>query len=470
MATTTPRRLPKAKIMVAVVLGLMITGGAFAGWLGPAPAHTPSDVKATRVAAAFAQATPTPLTPAKEYVYAGGRLVATEEPTPTSTPVPTPTPVSACTPPTGVIISEFRLRGPDGQDDEFVELFNTSISLAVTVCTADGSAGWAIASSDGAVRYVVPYGTVIPARGHFLAAGGAYSLANYGGAGNGAGDGNYSLGVPDGTGVALFNTAIPQNFSTSTRLDAAGFAADANAGAALYREGAGLAAVVTDNAEHSFVRNLVTGAPKDTGDNAADFQLVSTTAATFDAAVSILGAPGPQNLASPVNHNNQLATSLIDPTAASSSAPNRVRDTAAVGTNATFGTLTIRRKYTNNTGLPVTRLRFRAVDVTTLNAPGYTPQNGQADMRLLTSGDLVVNINPANCGGTTPCVVVVRGTTLEDPPAQSSGGGQNSTARAGTISLATPLAAGNSISVQFVLGVVKTGTFRFNINVEAVTQ
>jgi hypothetical protein len=39
-------------------------------------------------AASLAQATPTPLPPSKEYVYAGGRLVATEEPTATPTPPP----------------------------------------------------------------------------------------------------------------------------------------------------------------------------------------------------------------------------------------------------------------------------------------------------------------------------------------------------------------------------------------------
>jgi hypothetical protein len=48
---------------------------------------------------AIAQATPTPLPLAKEYVYAGGRLVATEEPMPAATPRPTP----AGPPPTNLI-------------------------------------------------------------------------------------------------------------------------------------------------------------------------------------------------------------------------------------------------------------------------------------------------------------------------------------------------------------------------------
>ncbi|MCA1613283.1 MAG: carboxypeptidase regulatory-like domain-containing protein [Acidobacteria bacterium] len=62
---------------------------------------------------------------------------------------------------------------------------------------------------------------------------------------------------------------------------------------------------------------------------------------------------------------------------------------------------------------------------------------------------------------------LVRGTTLEQPPAQSLGGGFNSTLAAGIVSLATPLATGNSVNVGFVLGVAQPGNFRFLINVEA---
>jgi hypothetical protein len=110
----------------------------------------------------------------------------------------------------------------------------------------------------------------------------------------------------------------------------------------------------------------------------------------------------------------------------------------------------------------VTRLRFRVVDVTTYPAAG-----DNADIRVRTSAQETVTINPANCGGASPCTVIVRGLTLEEPPAQGRGGGYNSTVRSGTITTATPLAPGASINVQFLLGVEKTGTFRFFINVEA---
>jgi hypothetical protein len=51
------------------------------------------------LSALIAQATPTPLPLSKEYIYAGGRLVATEEPTPVATPTPTP----AGPPPTDLV-------------------------------------------------------------------------------------------------------------------------------------------------------------------------------------------------------------------------------------------------------------------------------------------------------------------------------------------------------------------------------
>ena len=63
----------------------------------------------------------------------------TLEPTqaPTPGPSPTPTPVSAG----NVLISEFRLRGPNGPNDEFVELYNNTDSV-ITVRSVDGSSGW----------------------------------------------------------------------------------------------------------------------------------------------------------------------------------------------------------------------------------------------------------------------------------------------------------------------------------------
>jgi len=197
------------------------------------------------------------------------------------------------------------------------------------------------------------------------------------------------------------------------------------------------------------------GRPQDTGNNASDFLFASTSGANAGAGQR-LGAPGPENLSSPPERNAGLAPSLIDPLQPAAAAPNRVRDlTSDPVNNSTFGTLSVRRRYTNNTGRPVTRLRFRVIDITTF-APA-----GTADMRARTSTDVVVMLTG---GGST----TVRGTTLEQPPAQTSGGGFNSTLSAGTVTLAAPLAPGATIDVQWLLGVQQTGTFRFYVNVEAL--
>ena len=94
-------------------------------------------------------------------------------------------------------------------------------------------------------------------------------------------------------------------------------------------------------------------------------------------------------------------------------------------------------------------------------------------MRALTSTDVTVTgiTDAATCaaaGTTPPCSVVVFGTTLEQPPTQAMGGAHNSSLSAGTITLATPLAPGASINLQFLLGVQQTGSFKFFINVEAL--
>ena len=62
----------------------------------------------------------------------------------------------------------------------------------------------------------------------------------------------------------------------------------------------------------------------------------------------------------------------------------------------------------------------------------------------------------------------VKQTTLETPPAQASGGGYNSTLSSGTITTGTPLPNGQSILINFKLGVEKTGSLRFYIIVEAL--
>ncbi|HEX8852970.1 MAG TPA: hypothetical protein VF754_05760, partial [Pyrinomonadaceae bacterium] len=363
-----------------------------------------------------------------------------------------------------------------------VEITNTS-GASYTVQTTDLTGGYALAASDGSVRFLIPNNTIIPGHGHYLGvnntAVNGYSLTAYP-AGNGTtatGDATYTTDIPDNSGIAIFRSAT--TLDATTRIDSVGFTTTPTP--SVYVEGTGLPTLTVNTHEHSFYRDLcgkggstttlgpcpTLGLPKDSDNNAADFVFVDTDITTAIGAGQRLGAPGPENLSSPIQRNVSFAAFSLDSTVSSANPPNRVRDlTSDPANNSTFGTLEIRRRYVNGTGAPVTRLRFRIIDITTFPVP-----SGFADMRARTSTPVVVSgVNdPLTCpGGITPCTVTVEGTTLEQPPSQPNGGAFNSTLAAGTIGLATPLAPGQSINVRFLLGLQQTGTFKFFINIEAL--
>lgn len=372
-----------------------------------------------------------------------------------------------------LVISEFRVRGPNGLNDEFIEIANNS---GADHTVAGGGTGYAVAASNGVARCVIPNGTVIPNRGHYLCVNSiGYSLASYP-AGNGTtatGDATYTTDIPDNAGIAIFNTSIAANFNLANRLDAVGSTAEANT---LYKEGTGYPALVPFSIDYSFYRDncgkggsITTfggcptgGGVKDTNNNAADFIFVDTNG-TSAGAGQRLGAPGPENLSSPIERNASFAVNLLDVCVAAASPPNRVRDfTSDPPNNSTFGTLDIRRTVVNNTGGNVTRLRFRVIDLTTFPAP-----SGIADLRPRASTAVVVTVDRPPCGSGTSNVTV-QGTTLEQPPSQPNGGGFNSSMSAGTVTLATPIANGSSVDVRFLLGIQQTGSFKFFFNVEAL--
>jgi hypothetical protein len=373
-----------------------------------------------------------------------------------------------------LIISEFRVRGPNGANDEFIEIYNAS-GADHTVAAGSGS-GYGVAASDGTTRCSIPNGTVIPNRGHYLCVNSVgYSLASYP-AGNGTtatGDATYTTDIPDNAGIALFNNnSGGASYSLANRLDAVGSTSEANT---VYKEGTGYPALTPFSIDYAFYRDncgksgsittfgaCTIDTPKDTNNNAADFVFVDTNG-TSAGAGQRLGAPGPENLSSPIQRNASFATNLLDTCAAAASPPNRVRDfTSDPANNSTFGTLDIRRTIVNNTGANVTRLRFRVIDLTTFPAP-----SGIADLRPRTSTAVVVTVDRPPCGSGTSNVTV-QGTTLEQPPSQPNGGGFNSSMSAGTVTLGTPLANGASVDVRFLLGIQQTGSFKFYINVEAL--
>ena len=371
-----------------------------------------------------------------------------------------------------LIISEFRVRGPNGANDEFIEIYNNS---GADHTVTGGGTGYAVAASNGVARCVIPNGTVVPNRGHYLCVNSVgYSLASYP-AGNGTtatGDATYTTDIPDNAGIAIFNTSVSANFVLANRMDAVGSTAEANT---LYKEGTGYPTLTPFSIDYSFYRDTcgksgsittfgacTISTPKDTNNNAADFIFVDTNG-TSAGAGQRLGTPGPENLSSPIQRNASFTEFLLDPCVGGASPPNRVRDfTSNPAQNSTFGTLDIRRTVVNNTGGNVTRLRWRVIDLTTFPAP-----SGIADLRPRTSTAVVVTVDRAPCGSGTSNVTV-QGTTLEQPPSQPNGGGFNSSLSAGVVTLATPIANGASIDVRFLLGIQQTGSFKFYLNVEAL--
>jgi hypothetical protein len=348
-----------------------------------------------------------------------------------------------------VIISEFREQGPSGAGDDFVELYNNT-DANISVGTSDGTEGWGLVGT-GLVQFtVIPKGTVIPARGHLLVVGTGYSLRGYSG-----GDLNLNADIPANTGIGLFNTANPANWTAGNLIDSVGFTGDP-----LFGEGTRLTSIGATAAEHAFTRKFVL----DSNNNAADFVLVSVTGATLGATASALGAPNPASLASPLHDNAAIASARVDSGVGEGTSPNRTRCTTCTSTNAPLGTLTLRRRFTNNTGQTLTRMRFHVLQLSTLNNTEGQPS--PADLRLLTSAST-----------TFPTALCVQGTMVEQPALQVIGAGLNSTV---TLDLSgdtttncndngTPgLSNGEGVNVQFVLGVQTAGNYRFFVNVEAL--
>ncbi len=384
-----------------------------------------------------------------------------------------------------VLISELRTSGPDGAGDEFVEIYNNSDSPLIVDGAGGGYGLFKMGATCGDTPILIgmiPNGTVIPGRGHYLFVGSSYSLADYGGTGNAAGDATLTAALDDDDNIGIFNTTSVAGLSTVSRLDAVGFGSNTTGTCDLLREGATLTPLPGSMLQYSYVRDEcgkkgnpaqfgacpTGGMVQDTGVNNNDLMFVETTGAVTPAGQR-LGAPGPQNLGSP-RLNLSILTLLLDATKGSTTSPNRVRDNGATGPNAANGTLSIRRRFVNNTGEPVTRLRFRIVDISALPVP-----NPVADLRFLSSSAITVTgvQDSATCfasngSAATPCTVTVNGTTLETPPAQPLGGALNSSATTGVITFDTPLAPGASINLQFLLGVQSTGSFKFFFNIEAL--
>lgn len=159
---------------------------------------------------------------------------------------------------TTIVISEFRVRGPNGGNDEFVELFNLSAGpIAIGGMKIRGSNNAGTISD----RATITAGTILGAGCHYL-------LTNSSASGySGAVPGNqtYTTGVTDDGGIAL-------TLADNTIVDQVGMSAGSAFG-----EGTRLASLGASNLDRGYERKLggLSGSSQDTDDNTADFQLIT---------------------------------------------------------------------------------------------------------------------------------------------------------------------------------------------------
>jgi uncharacterized protein len=173
----------------------------------------------------------------------------------------------------GVVISEFRVRGPNGAADEFVELHNGG-TAAVNI------GGWKIngsnASGSVSTRATIPADTILAPGCFYLVTNSSTSGGPYSGAV--PGDLTYGTGIGDDGGIGLLT-------ASNVVIDAVGM----STGSA-YKEGTPLAPLSTTtagNVNRSYERKPggTAGHGTDTDNNVADFQAIEPS--------------NPQNSASP---------------------------------------------------------------------------------------------------------------------------------------------------------------------------
>jgi uncharacterized repeat protein (TIGR01451 family) len=159
-----------------------------------------------------------------------------------------------------LLISEFRTRGPSGASDEFIEIYNPTLST-LTI----GGLRIRVSNSAGTVsdRVTVPAGTTLLSGRHYLF---TNSTANTGYSGPVAGNQTYATGIADDGGIAITGS------NGTSIIDAVGM----SSGSA-YKEGTPLTPL-TNNVDQSYERKPggAAGNGKDTNNNSADFLLNAT--------------------------------------------------------------------------------------------------------------------------------------------------------------------------------------------------
>jgi len=385
-----------------------------------------------------------------------------------------------------VLISEFRLSGPRGAGDQYAELYNAGPPVSL--------AGFKLTASPGAhrcppfpgLRCRRRHGTsvTIPATAPVLPTGGAYLITGR----------RYSLsGVArrDLSVTSLGSAGLKVTAPDGTVTDAVGYA---RAGAGFY-SGTPLPALPgTPADQYAWVRVELDGAPGNTGDNAADFRLVSTTGrpissfqcqrrclatlaprparsrcrqrdifgVTLRTVCPALGSPSPRGTRSPDQDNKYLQSALLDPAKAETAAPNAVY---VPGTGGEPGRLTIRRTITNSSAVTIRTAEARITSLSELNGapePGVATQ--PTDPARLRDIDPAARTSKVTITGGK--VITVEDLAVDAPDTARLGGGLDTTLR-----IPLPhggLAPGASVSIAFSFAVDRQGAYWFGYDVDAL--
>jgi predicted extracellular nuclease len=161
---------------------------------------------------------------------------------------------------TTIVISEFRVRGPNGGSDEFVELYNaSSSSVDISAWKLKGS------NSSGTVstRVSINAGVTLAPGCHYLLTNSSSSGGPY--SGSVSGNQTYATGITDDGGLAI-------TMANDSIVDQVGLS-----NGSAFKEGVPLASLGNSNLNRGYERKPggSAGSSTDTDNNASDFQLVS---------------------------------------------------------------------------------------------------------------------------------------------------------------------------------------------------
>jgi len=350
--------------------------------------------------------------------------------------ISTPVHVEAAATAGVAVVTEYRLAGPDGPGDEYIEITNVSpIALSpegLEVQTATGS-------------ITVPLGVPkIEPLDSYLIAGPDYSLG--------------AVAPPDFVSPVELGSGgvkLIADDTAHTVIDQVGYAPGFSQGRPLPEFGS------VPSEQYAWVRTEQNGILRNTQDNYGDFKLVSTSGSLVGGVQSTVGSPSPTSAVTPYNRSTQLTSALLDPSVAVDVAPNRV--ITPVGRN-TPGSLVIRRVITNQTGESLTALQIRIVDISAANglAPILVPSSSvRAELRVVDPASPTTSIT---VGGNP---VTVQNLAVAAPTLPTPGGGLNTVL---TVPLpAGGLAPGASVPIAVTFAVDAGGKFWVSWISEATT-